>query len=137
NCTIGLQVCFDWMYPEAWRILALKDTDIICHPSNLVLPGLAQRAVPIHALINRIFTITANRVGKEGDLVFTGRSTIASPKGEVIAQASEDGEEFLSVKIDPTTARDKKVTARNHIFEDRQPEQYLDLTSHHKGNSPE
>ena len=35
---IGLLVCFDWFYPEAARTLALKGADILCHPSNLVLP---------------------------------------------------------------------------------------------------
>jgi predicted amidohydrolase len=137
NCKIGIQVCFDWMYPEAWRILALKGADIICHPANLVLPGLAQRAVPIHALINKVFTITANRVGEEGELVFTGLSTIANPKGEIISQASEKNEEILSIDINPADARDKQVTRRNHIFQDRQPQRYTALVSPHKGSHHE
>jgi len=137
GCTIGIQVCFDWMYPEAWRILALKGADIICHPSNLVLPGLAQRAVPIHALTNRVFTITANRIGSEGNLTFTGMSTIASPRGEVLAQASETANEILILEIDPTLARDKNITSRNHIFNDRHPDQYLDLVFPQEGMSDE
>jgi predicted amidohydrolase len=137
NCKIGLQVCFDWMYPEAWRILALKGAEIICHPSNLVLPGLAQKAVPIHALINKIFTITANRIGKEGDLLFTGLSTIATPKGEVIAQASADQEEILNVNINLDLARDKYITPKNHIFQDRRPDQYAYLTAPVKGTQNE
>src|SRR6185436_3809496 len=35
---VGVMVCFDWFYPESARVLALKGADIICHPSNLVLP---------------------------------------------------------------------------------------------------
>lgn len=127
GCKIGLQVCFDWMYPEAWRILAFKGAEVICHTSNLVLPGLAQRAVPVHALINRVFTITANRVGTEGNLTFTGLSTIANPRGEVLAQASATGEELLRVEIDPALARDKQITAKNNLFEDRRPEHYSEL----------
>ena len=69
-------------------MLALRRADIICHPVNLVLPGLAQRGLPIHAVMNRTFVVTANRVGQEGDLVFTGQSIIADPKGAVVAQAS-------------------------------------------------
>ena len=46
---IGMLICFDWIFPEAWRVLSLKGADIICHPSNLVLPGFAQQAVPVHA----------------------------------------------------------------------------------------
>ena len=42
---IGMLICFDWMFPEAWRVLMLEGADIICHPANLVLPELAQRVV--------------------------------------------------------------------------------------------
>ncbi|MCB2180047.1 carbon-nitrogen hydrolase [bacterium] len=121
---IGVQICFDWMFPEAWRVLALKGADIICHPANLVLPGLAQSAVPTHALINRVFTITANRVGTEGNLTFTGASTIASPRGQVLSQASASESEVLTVEIDPTLGRNKFITPLNHIFDDRKPEEY-------------
>lgn len=124
---IGIQICFDWMFPEAWRVLTLKGADIICHPANLVLPGMAQRAVPVHAMINRIFTITANRIGTEGNLTFTGASTIANPKGEVLAQASFANPEVITVEIEPITARDKQITTRNNILQDRKPEEYHQL----------
>ena len=127
-CKLGMQVCFDWTFPEAWRVLALKGADFICHPCNLVLPGLAQRGVPVHALTNRIFTITANRVGTEGDLTFTGLSTIADPRGDVLAQASETGEEFHTVEIDIAQARSKQITPRNNVLGDRRPEEYKLLT---------
>ena len=126
-CRLGTLVCFDWIFPEVWRILALKGADIICHPSALVLPGLAQKAVPIHGLVNRVYTITANRIGTEGDLLFTGLSTIADPKGDVLAQASQSDEEVKIVDIDIELARDKWVTPRNDIFADRRPEEYTCL----------
>ena len=71
-CKVGMLVCFDWQFPEAWRVLALKGADVICHPANLVLPGLAQRAVPIHALTNRVYVVTGNRTGTEGGLDLHG-----------------------------------------------------------------
>ena len=124
RCKIGIQVCFDWMFPEAWRVLTIKGAEIICHPSNLVLPGLAQKAVPVHAMINKIFTITANRIGKEGNLSFTGLSTIANPKGSVIAQATETQEEIIVASVNLEEARDKWITSRNHVLTDRRPENY-------------
>lgn len=129
SCKAGMLVCFDWIFPEVWRVLMLRGADVICHPSNLVLPGLAQRAVPIHALVNRLFTVTANRVGSERDLTFTGLSTIANPKGEVLAQASATGEEVLIVDVDMAEARDKQITARNHLQMDRRPEEYRTLAT--------
>ncbi|MCK4462179.1 MAG: carbon-nitrogen hydrolase [candidate division Zixibacteria bacterium] len=124
---IGLLICFDWIFPEVWRILALEGADIICHPSNLVIPGLCQRAVPINALINRMYVVTANRIGAEGDLTFTGLSVIADPKGEVIAQASPEDEEVAVVDIDVALARDKMITPRNHLINDRRPQEYRRL----------
>ena len=123
-CAIGMLVCFDWIFPEAWRVLALKGADIICHPSNLVLPGLAQQAVPVHALTNRYYVVTANRVGSEGELTFTGMSTIADPKGEVLIQAPRASEEVSRIEMDISLARTKDITSRNNILADRRPEQY-------------
>jgi predicted amidohydrolase len=126
-CRLGMLVCFDWIFPEAWRALALQGADIICHPSNLVLPGLAQRAVPIHALTNRVYVVTANRIGTERDLTFTGLSTIADPKGQVLLQASQAQEETGVVEADVALARDKWITPRNHILDDRRPREYARL----------
>ena len=124
---IGMLVCFDWIFPEVWRILALKKADIICHTSNLVLPGFAQQAVPIHALTNHVYVITANRIGTEDELTFTGMSTIASPKGEVIYQASAEKAEEKVFEFDLKLARNKQMTPRNDIFEDRRVELYKEI----------
>ncbi len=125
---VGMLICFDWIFPEPWRVLALRGADIICHPSNLVLPGLAQQAAPVHALMNRVYIVTANRIGTEGDLTFTGRSTIASPQCQVMATAPDDDEDVQVVEIDLSLAREKAVTARNDVFADRRPEEYRILT---------
>jgi predicted amidohydrolase len=121
---VGLLVCFDWMFPEAWRSLALDGAQLIAHPSNLVLPGACQQAVPAHALINRLFVATANRVGSEGDLTFTGRSLVAGPDGAVLAAAGAEEETVLAVAIDPLRALDKRVTPRNDALADRRPDTY-------------
>jgi predicted amidohydrolase len=130
-CKVGMLICFDWIFPEAWRVLALKGADLICHPANLVIPGLAQRALPVHAVMNRIFVATANRTGQEGSLKFTGMSTIAGPTGEVLAQASETDTAVRVVDIDVSLAKDKMITPRNHVLADRRPEAYADLLKPH------
>ncbi len=126
-CKLGMMICFDWIFPEIWRVLALKGADLICHPSNLVLPGFCQRAIPVHALINRLYVVTANRIGTEGDLTFTGLSIIADPKGNVMVQASSDREEIGIAELDIALARDKMMTPRNHVLDDRRPEFYSRL----------
>jgi len=126
-CKISMLICFDWVFPEVWRILALKGADIICHPSNLVLP-YAQQAVPVHGMINRTFNITANRYGTERGVTFSGKSIISNPTGETLVTAASDKDEVCVVNIDIQDARNKKITERNHVFNDRFPRNYFEIT---------
>ena len=126
---VGMLICFDWQFPEAWRILALKGAEVVCLPANLVLPGLAQRAVPLHAMLNRIYVVLGNRYGVEGELTFTGRSIISDPRGNLISEAPAAEDSVAIVEIDPAAARDKAVTPRNDLIADRRPEEYGELLS--------
>jgi predicted amidohydrolase len=128
GAVIGVMVCFDWFFPEAMRLLALAGADVICHPSNLVLPH-APNAMKTRCLENRVFAITADRVGFEERggrerLTFIGTSQIVSPQGEVLVRASTDQEEVQVVSIDPKDARRKTINRYNHLFADRRPELY-------------
>ncbi|RLD54782.1 MAG: carbon-nitrogen hydrolase [Bacteroidetes bacterium] len=125
-CKMGMLVCFDWIFPELWRILALKGADLICHPSNLVLP-YAQQAVPVHGMINKYFVITANRYGTERGVTFSGKSFISDPFGKTLitAKANEDAVEII--EIDISQSRNKMITDRNHALNDRFPEEYGEL----------
>jgi len=125
---VGMMVCFDWLFPEAARSLSLKGADIICHPSNLVLPYCPE-AMVTRCLENRVFAITANRVGVENrirgnPLRFIGTSQIISPEGEVLCRASRGRVQVGVVSINPEEARDKNITSLNHIFRDRRDELY-------------
>jgi predicted amidohydrolase len=124
---IGMMICFDWQFPEAARTLALKGAQIICHPSNLVLPW-CQQAMITRSLENRVFTITSNRTGTEGygdmAITFTGQSQILGTKGEVLARMDEKETGILSCAIDPDLALDKTVTSLNDAFKDRRPGLY-------------
>ncbi|GAG82910.1 unnamed protein product, partial [marine sediment metagenome] len=46
------------------RSLALLGADIIAHPANLVLP-YCQKAMTTRCLENRVYGVTANRIGQE------------------------------------------------------------------------
>jgi len=126
---LGIMICFDWIFPEAARTLALKGADILAHPSNLVLPGLGQAGMRLRAIENRVFCITANRVGFEEHnnerIRFTGRSQIVSPRGKIIANASKDEVAARSVDINPLMARNKNITALDNVLEGRRPAYYF------------
>jgi len=125
---IGMMICYDWFFPEAARTLALNGVQIICHPANLVLP-YCPRSMPVRALENKVFTITANRTGREkrgnADLRFIGQSIMAGPDSTVLASAPGSTESVRVVDIDPKVADNKRVTPLNELFKDRRPEYYV------------
>jgi predicted amidohydrolase len=128
DANVGMMICFDWIFPESTRTLALMGADVIAHSANLVLP-YCQKTMPGRAIENRIYIITSNRTGDENrvegeDLHFTGLSQITGPDGEIIAQADETEETVKVVKIDIEKARNKQVTPRNHLFTDRRTDFY-------------
>jgi 5-aminopentanamidase len=125
---IGVMICFDWYYPEAARTLALKGADIICHPSNLVLPNCPD-SMPVRCLENRVFAVTCNRTGSEARhgkdrLTYIGSSEIVSPHGAILQRAPRDVEALCVVEIDPAEARNKSVTPYNDLLRDRRESLY-------------
>ncbi|MCB0260395.1 MAG: acyltransferase [Calditrichaeota bacterium] len=127
---LGIMVCFDWVFPEVTRSLAVLGADIICHPSNLVL-SYCQQTMLSRCLENAIYAVTANRFGVDkrphGELRFTGKSQIVAPKGILLHRAPSQRRELFISEIDITQARNKQMTPLNHLFEDRRPEYYHSL----------
>jgi predicted amidohydrolase len=124
---IGLMICFDWIFPESARTLALKGAQIIAHPANLVLP-YCQDAMVTRSIENKVFTITANRIGaeklKNRKLSFTGCSQITNPKGEILFQGPKNKATVHILSINPEESFDKKISERNDLIDDRKPQFY-------------
>jgi len=119
---VGMMICFDWIFPETARTLALLGADIIAHAANLVLP-YCPKAMTTRCLENRLFALTCNRIGSEARgedrFAFTGGSQITGCNGEVIACAPADRIQADFAEIDPLKARDKKLNAFNDLLGDR------------------
>jgi len=131
NVRIGMMICFDWIFPEACRCLALAGAQVIAHPANLVLP-FCQNAMITRSLENRVFTVTANRIGKENladvELNFTGMSQITDPSGAIRYRGPEKKATLHIMSINPGDALDKEMNALNDLFKDRRPEMYPLIT---------
>lgn len=127
---IGIMICYDWFFPESARILALQGADLICHPSNLVLP-YCQDSMVTRCLENKIYAITANRTGYEDRngkrFSYTGKSQITSPDGSILYRAAPNSDEIGVVEIDISQARDKRTNKYNDLFADRKVAYYQDL----------
>ena len=124
---VGMMICFDWIFPESARTLALKGAQVLLHPSNLVLPHCPD-SMPVRCIENRVFAVTANRIGVEERtqeaLTYIGMSQVVDPTGRVLARAGRDEEVAAVVEIDPSRAAEKHITGRNHLFDDRRPHLY-------------
>ena len=123
---IGLMICFDWIFPEAARSLALAGARVLAHPCNLVLPW-CQEAMVTRCLENGVYAVTANRVGREGragaELVFSGGSQVVAPRGERLARLGATGTGAAVARLDPE-APGPQLTPRNDVLGDRRPELY-------------
>jgi len=129
--SIGIMICYDWIFPESMRTLALKGAEVVAHPANLVLP-YCPSAMPIRCLENRVYAITANRIGtenrKEGQILkFIGTSQIISPDSTLCAKAPENEESLKISDIDLKKAMDKSLNPFNNIFQDRRPDMYRNI----------
>jgi len=113
----GTLICFDWIFPELSRLLVLNGAKILLFSANLVLP-YAQNAVWTRAVENRSFVVLANRIGRENNYTFTGRSRIVSPRGLVLAEVDADSTSYISVEVD-LGETSSWITEKNNVFEDR------------------
>jgi predicted amidohydrolase len=125
---IGIMICFDWIFPETARTLALLGADIIAHPTNLVLP-YCQKAMVTRCLENRVFAVTSNRIGQEkrgnDNFNFTGASQITSYDGTILSSAPIDQVYVDLVDIDIKKASNKHLNDYNDLFADRRTEFYF------------
>jgi predicted amidohydrolase len=120
---LGVMICFDWFFPESARTLMLKGAKIIAHPSDLVLP-FCPHAMRTRCIENRVFAVTADRIGRERELKYIGRSEIVDTKGRILYCASSNREEVAVREIDLRKAANKRMTPANDIIHDRRPSVY-------------
>jgi predicted amidohydrolase len=127
---IGLEICYDLRFPEVTRTLALRGAEIVAHPTNFPMAAKVQTEVITlaRAAENRIYLLTANRVGKERWGEFCGWSQIVDPFGKRLAEADETEEKLLVADIDLEKARDKDYVIPGeyelYLFGDRRPGLY-------------
>lgn len=140
---IGLLICWDQWYPEAARLTAMKDADILIYPTAIAtLPEetiedkqdfmdawtTIQRS---HAVANGVFVASINRVGTENGMKFWGGSFIASPFGKVLAD-SGDQEKIVMAECDFSSIDKHRTTWP--FFRDRRIDSYQNITERFDDN---
>jgi predicted amidohydrolase len=127
---IGIEICYDLRFPEVTRTLALQGADMVAHPTNFPMAAKIQTELitVARAAENRIYLLTANRVGKERWGEFCGRSQIVDPFGTRLAETDERTQTLLVGEVDVEKARDKDYVIPGeyelYLFGHRRPELY-------------
>jgi len=125
---VGVAICYDRHYPEYMRALALAGAEVVVVPQAGAVgewpAGLYEAEMRVAAFQNGYFTALCNRVGAEGELVFSGESFVCDPAGVVIARAGQGTEEILAAEIDLDQVAASH--ARTLFMRDRRPELYGD-----------
>lgn len=129
--TIGVYICYDRHFPEGARALGLNGAEIVFNPSATVA-GLSEYLwkleQPAHAAANGYFVGAINRVGTEEPWnigQFYGTSYFCNPKGQIIAEASRDGEELVVADLNLDEIKEVRHTWQ--FYRDRRPETYDEL----------
>jgi beta-ureidopropionase len=125
---IGILVCLDRWFPEAWRVLALRGAEVICvvNASQGDVDDLFVPSMRTCAAQNVLFAVAVNRVGTEDfaghQTRYYGRSCVIDPTGAVLAQACGDKPQAIPAELD--LAEVGAVRLRRTMYRDRRPELY-------------
>ena len=124
---IGVIICYDHCFPETARCAAVNGAEVILGPFAAPRFPTWDELMITRAWENGVYLAPCNKVGLEGDWVFGGRSLVVDPFGEIVAQASDDGDDTIVAELD----RDRIYAARRRwpMLRDRRPEVYGPLTS--------
>jgi predicted amidohydrolase len=131
---IGMLICYDGWFPEAYRLCALQGADIVCVPTNWVpipgqdpsQPAMANVLAMAAAHSNSLFIAAADRIGTERDQPFLGCSLIVSYTGWPVAgPASDTAPETIIADLNLSEARRKRNwNDFNQILRDRRTDVY-------------
>ena len=146
---LGVLVCWDQWYPEAARLMALADADILIYPTAIgwepeeeAAENERQKEAWItvqrgHAVANNLPVVAINRVGHEADpsqvtagIDFWGNSFICGGQGEFLAHANHQQEAALVADVD--LSRSEQLRRIWPYFRDRRIDAYADLLKRYR-----
>lgn len=132
---LGICICNDRRWPEAYRVMGLQDVEAIFIGYNTPThnPPAPQHdhltsfhnhlSMQSGAYQNATWVVGAAKAGREEGVDMLGQSVIISPSGEIVAMASTLEDELITAKCDLDFCRSYKETW--FAFEKhRRPEHY-------------
>jgi len=128
--TVGMCICYDLVFPETTRALALAGADLVFHltmgGASVAGPEASLACTKARAAENYLYLVVAWR---------GNHSLILSPKAEILASGKDNPGELVIADIDPTSGREagdahggSTPDFRARLFRERVPSAYGILT---------
>lgn len=124
--TLGFSTCYDNLFPESCRCLALQGAELIIAPYATPVADPWENFLTTRALENGVFLAACNHVGQEGEWRMSGKSMLIDPLGKILVQASGTDEQLITWECE----REEVIQARRRfpLFRDRRPDAYAAIT---------
>jgi predicted amidohydrolase len=138
---VGMMICNDRRWPEAWRVLGLQGVELVClgynsaayDPNGGASEDSALRTfhsklvVQANAYMNATWAVAVAKAGDEDGSGLIGGSCIVDPNGRIVAEASTLGDEIVAADCDLDMCRQGKDKMFNFAAH-RRPQQYGAIT---------
>lgn len=132
---VGMLICNDRRWPEAFRCLGLQGAEIVAlgfntPTENLHYPEPPAQRVQQHLIMaqamayqNSVWLIETAKAGFEDGFRMFGNSVIVAPTGEVVAKTTSEDDEVIVHDCDLSLGADLRRTMFN-LAAHRRPEHY-------------
>jgi predicted amidohydrolase len=132
---MGMMICNDRRWPEAWRVLGLQGVEMVmlgyntpqhdpAHPATDPLQDFHNHlCMQAGAYANGTWAVAVAKAGCEEGIEQIGGSCIIAPSGQIVAQALSRGDELVVAECDLDLCRPYKETLFN-FARHRRPEHY-------------
>jgi N-carbamoyl-D-amino-acid hydrolase len=141
DAIMGMMICNDRRWPEAWRVLGMQGVELVClgynsaayDPNGGSTEDGALRTfhsklvVQANAYMNATWAIAVAKAGEEDGSGLIGGSCIVDPNGRIVAEAQTLADEVIVADIDLDLCRQGKDKMFNFAAH-RRPEQYKVIT---------
>ena len=141
HAIIGMMICNDRRWPEAWRVLGLQGVELVCvgynsaayDPNGGVSEDAALRTfhsklvTQANAYMNATWAIAVAKAGNEDGSGLIGGSCIVDPNGRIVAEAQTLADEIVVADLDLDLCRQGKDKMFNFAAH-RRPKQYSAIT---------
>ena len=142
GAVIGMLICNDRRWPEAWRVLGLQAVELVLVGYNSAAydpnGGSAENesirtfhsklAAQANAYMNATWAVATAKAGNEDGSGLIGGSCIIDPNGQIVAEAQTLGDEVITADCDLGLCRQGKDKMFNFAAH-RRPEWYGPITT--------